>query len=511
MSSKIKQKIFLQKKRTLSIHSKNLTKNEEPELKKGPWSEQEDQLLIKWVKMNGPCNWTKCSDFINGRSGKQCREHWNNSLDPQLTKGQWTAEEDLLIMVFYKKYGGSWKRIIPIFEKRTENSIKNRFFSQLRKIASKYRTTGKKEYSTKFGLETLKKYWDKGKEQAEQKFFSQKTMTKKEFDEYINKIDILVKNRKKGKKFIDLNILKNNEGRDANKFLELKEDEDENENEDEGEENINKKQNMETPRKRKKRGRKKIEHKNLQKRQITTIKKAKSTEKTNDLSENKDLNDNNKKGLEIKRSKSKIINGISKDEDNTIKTDNSINQNKEENYIQNNKNDASNENNIKRKNSANNKSKEEKNKVKRESIISSKSTEIEDYEKKASGFNLKDKNSFKITLPNNNHGLQRKDTLEDFDKQNRKNEMKCLRYRKNKMLYQMEGLNSRNYNDIIKYGFKDIPFPSFDNIDKMSNNNINIKNIFNQIENDNIPNLLEKKETKPVLHWLRSKTSLNNL
>ena len=149
MSSKIKQKIFLQKKRTLSIHSKNLTKNEEPELKKGPWSEQEDQLLIKWVKMNGPCNWTKCSDFIKGRSGKQCREHWNNSLDPQLTKGQWTAEEDLLIMVFYKKYGGSWKRIIPIFEKRTENSIKNRFFSQLRKIASKYHTNGKKEYSNK--------------------------------------------------------------------------------------------------------------------------------------------------------------------------------------------------------------------------------------------------------------------------------------------------------------------------------------------------------------------------
>ncbi len=508
MSSKTKPKIFLQKKRTLSIHSKNSkNKNEEPELKKGPWSEQEDQLLIKWVKTNGACNWTKCSDFIKGRSGKQCREHWNNSLDPQLTKGQWTAEEDLLIMVFYKKYDGSWKRIIPIFEKRTENSIKNRFFSQLRKIASKYHQTGKKEYSTKFGLETLMKYWEKGKELAEQKFFSEKTMNKKEFEEYVNKIDILVKNRKKGKKFIDLSILKNNGGHDVNNYLELNEDEDE--DGDEEEENINKKQNMETPRKRKKRGRKKIEQKNAQKKQITTFKKAKSTQKTNDLSDNKDLNDNNKKGLEIKRSKSKIINGISKDEEKPAKVDNSINQNKEVNDIQNNKNDTNNENNIKRKNTINNKSKEENNKVRKESIISSKSTGIEDYSKKVSGFDLNDKNSFRITPCNNNQGLQRKDTLDDFDKQNRRNELKCMRHKKNKMIYQMEGVNSKNYRNIIKNGFKDILPQSFDNIDKISNN-LNFKNFFNQFEYDNIPSFLEKKETKNNFYWLRSKISLNN-
>ena len=507
MSSKTKPKIFLQKKRTLSIHSKNKNENEEIELKKGPWSEQEDQLLKKWVKMNGPYNWTKCSDFIKGRSGKQCREHWNNSLDPQLTKGQWTAEEDLLIMVFYKKYGGSWKRIIPIFEKRTENSIKNRFFSQLRKIASKYRQTGKKEYSTKFGLETLMKYWEKGKEQAEQKFFSEKTMNKKEFDEYVNKIDILVKNRKKGKKFIDLNILKNNEGRDVNNYLELNEDKDE--DEDEEEENINKKQNMETPKKRKKRGRKKIQQKNEQKKQITTFKTAKLTEKTNDISENKDLNDNNKKGLEIKRSKSKIINDISKDEEEPVKDDNCINQNKEVNVIQNNENDTKNENNIKRKNSINNINKDEKDKVIKENIISSKSTGIEDYGKNVIGFNLNDKNSFKITLNNNNQGLQRKDTLEDFDKQNRRNELRCIRNRKNRMLYQIEGVNSGNYKNIIKNGFKDIPLQSFDYNDKKSNN-LNIKNIFGQFEYEYKPSFFEKKETRPICYCLRSKISFNN-
>ena len=130
---------YLNTKRNLSTIDTNDDISKIPLLNKGPWTEKEDQLLIKWVQKHGPSNWTKCSEYMKGRSGKQCREHWNNSLNPDLLKGQWTSEEDLLIMIFYKKYGGSWKKIIPIFEKRTENSIKNRFFSQLRKLASKRR------------------------------------------------------------------------------------------------------------------------------------------------------------------------------------------------------------------------------------------------------------------------------------------------------------------------------------------------------------------------------------
>ena len=77
------------------------------------------------------------------------------------------------------------------------------------------------------------------------------------------------------------------------------------------------------------------------------------------------------------------------------------------------------------------------------------------------------------------------------------------------MIYQMEGVNSKNYRNIIKNGFKDILPQSFDNIDKISNN-LNFKNFFNQFEYDNIPSFLEKKETKNNFYWLRSKISLNN-
>ena len=67
------------------------------EAAKGHWTSQEDKLLIDWVKKNGPNKWTLCSKMIPGRNGKQCREHWNNSLDPNLKKGEWSIEEDYLI------------------------------------------------------------------------------------------------------------------------------------------------------------------------------------------------------------------------------------------------------------------------------------------------------------------------------------------------------------------------------------------------------------------------------
>ena len=120
---------------------KNPKKSKRVPIKKGQWSAQEDKLLEQWVKINGPKNWEACGRFIQGRKGKQCREHWNNCLNPELIKGDWTSEEDFLIMFFYEKCNGSWKKIIPLFNGRIENSIKNRFYSQLRKYATKNMTS----------------------------------------------------------------------------------------------------------------------------------------------------------------------------------------------------------------------------------------------------------------------------------------------------------------------------------------------------------------------------------
>ena len=98
-----------------------------PKTVKGPWNIEEDKKLIDWIKNNGPCNWTSCASLIPGRTGKQCRERWANSLNPLLKKGLWEPEEDYIIFKLFKLIGSKWAMISNYLCGRTENSTKNRF------------------------------------------------------------------------------------------------------------------------------------------------------------------------------------------------------------------------------------------------------------------------------------------------------------------------------------------------------------------------------------------------
>ena len=112
------------------------TKILKPGLIKGPWTIEQDRKLLDWVNKEGPCQWSQCAEFISGRSGKQCRERWFNTLNPKVKKGNWTAEEDFIIFDSYRQFGSLWTKISEKLSGRTENSIKNRFYSTLRRISS---------------------------------------------------------------------------------------------------------------------------------------------------------------------------------------------------------------------------------------------------------------------------------------------------------------------------------------------------------------------------------------
>lgn len=109
------------------------TKILKPGLIKGPWREDEDGKLREWVQKYGAKDWAKCAMGITGRNGKQCRERWSNALNPALKRGKWTAEEDRMIVDLYCKEGPKWSLISLKMAGRSENSIKNHFYSNLRK------------------------------------------------------------------------------------------------------------------------------------------------------------------------------------------------------------------------------------------------------------------------------------------------------------------------------------------------------------------------------------------
>lgn len=214
------KKVFatrLTKKRKSVPSAKMIKENKKKskkEIKLGTWSAAEDKILDEWVKSHGPQKWVKCAELIKERTGKQCRDHWLNKLKSNLSKGYWTSEEDLLIMRFYAKYK-SWNKIIPIFEGRAENSIKNRFFSELRKIATKKQGPGKKESVSQIKLNRLTQFIDEAVKKAEERYFKEnKNMTKADFEKYISKIEQELNNKDIKKKniikYIDLKTLKNN-------------------------------------------------------------------------------------------------------------------------------------------------------------------------------------------------------------------------------------------------------------------------------------------------------------
>jgi len=76
-----------------------------PNLVKGPWTKEEDEIVIKLVDKNGPRNWSKIAEYLPGRIGKQCRERWHNHLNPEIKKDRWTEDEDLAIMEAHKMSG----------------------------------------------------------------------------------------------------------------------------------------------------------------------------------------------------------------------------------------------------------------------------------------------------------------------------------------------------------------------------------------------------------------------
>lgn len=77
------------------------------------------------------------------RRGKHCRERWHNHLDPGLnsnfyTGGQWSYEEDIVLLKEQKRLGNRWSAIVTVLTGRTENSVKNRYNCLIKKAKQTY-------------------------------------------------------------------------------------------------------------------------------------------------------------------------------------------------------------------------------------------------------------------------------------------------------------------------------------------------------------------------------------
>eukprot|EP00826_Nyctotherus_ovalis_P028431 TRINITY_DN2245_c0_g1_i5.p1 TRINITY_DN2245_c0_g1~~TRINITY_DN2245_c0_g1_i5.p1 ORF type:complete len:369 (-),score=79.02 TRINITY_DN2245_c0_g1_i5:46-1047(-) len=107
------------------------------------WTKDQDTRLSSLVAVHGSDCWPAISVALNFafpsqvKSPQQCCKRWREMLEVENDRKEWTEEDELRMIIAHKKYKNRWASISECLKGRSNNTIKNKFYSVFRKVRGK--------------------------------------------------------------------------------------------------------------------------------------------------------------------------------------------------------------------------------------------------------------------------------------------------------------------------------------------------------------------------------------
>ncbi|KAJ8767280.1 hypothetical protein K2173_017324 [Erythroxylum novogranatense] len=126
------------------------------DLRRGPWTVEEDLKLINYIATHGEGRWNSLARSAGlKRTGKSCRLRWLNYLRPDVRRGNITLQEQLMILELHSRWGNRWSKIAQHLPGRTDNEIKNYWRTRVQKHAKQLKC----DVNSKQFKDTMRYLW----------------------------------------------------------------------------------------------------------------------------------------------------------------------------------------------------------------------------------------------------------------------------------------------------------------------------------------------------------------